>query len=381
MSDTEDRIRTTHVGSLPRPPELLDLIERREQGQDVPASAFESAIEEATREVVRRQREVGLDVINDGEQPRVAFNFYVEDRLDGLGGESAFPTFTDLDDYPEYAGEAISSVLEFQTTPAVVAPLEYDPAPARAEIEASHELLDETNGDDDTFVTAATPGTLAYTFGNEYYDTYEEKLFALAEAMSEEYELIADATDAQLQLDAPDLLMGAHHTWKDHSIDEFREVVRLHVEAINDATAGVPRERLRLHTCWGNYEGPHHHDVPLSAVIDELYRADVGILSIEQSNPRHQHEYDVFEEHPLPDDLTFMPGVIDTKTNFVEHPEVVAERLERAATAIGDPGRIVAAPDCGFDTFADLGNVDREIVWAKLEALVDGARLASERLF
>lgn len=381
MYDTTDQILTTHIGSLPRPPELLELIERQEAGEDVDQDTIEEAIERATEDVIRHQQDIGLDVINNGEQPRVAFNWYVEDRLAGIDGESEFPTFADLTDYPEYAEEALSTALDVQTTPAVTGPVEYaDPTPAKEEIDMFYELLAETDGDvDGTFITAASPGTLAYSFGNKYYDSYEEHVFALADAMQEEYELIAD-TQADLQLDAPDLLMGAHHTWKDRSTEEFTDIVRLHIEAINEATSSIPRDRIRLHTCWGNYEGPHHEDLPLEEALLELYEADVGVLAVEQANPRHEHEYSIFAEHPLPDGMTLMPGVIDTKTNFIEHPEVVAERLERFADAIGDPSRIVAAPDCGFDTFADLGRVDREIVWGKLEAMVEGADLASERL-
>ena len=381
MYDAADRIVTTHIGSLPRPPELLEWIKRRERGESVSETERHELVQSATKDVIERQQAAGLDVINDGEQGRVAFNFYVQNRLSGLGGEAAFSTFADLDDYPEYAEAAITSALDFQTTPSFTGPIEYtDTAPLDTEIDTFRQCLTPTDGDSkETFITAASPGTIAYTFGNDYYDSYEELVFAIAEAMQTEYERIAE-TDAHLQLDAPDLLMGAHHTWKDASRAEFRDIVRLHIDAINEATASIPDDRIRLHTCWGNYEGPHHHDLPLEAVLPDLYEASVGILSIEQASPRHAHEYAAYAEVPPPEELVIMPGVVNTKSNYIEHPELVAERLERVADAIGDPTRVAAAPDCGFDTFADLGRVDPDIVWAKLEALVEGAALASDRL-
>lgn len=382
VKDADGGIPTTHIGSLPRPPELVDLIERQKAGEDVDSDTLDQAIGRATAEVIQRQQDIGLDFINNGEQPRVAFNFYVEDRLSGIGGEADLRLFADLEDYREYAEEALSAAFDVRKTPGINGPIEYaDLTPAKEEIDQFYDLLGESSGDyQGTFITSASPGTVSYSFGNLYYDTYEEYLFAIAEAMQTEYELIAE-TDADLQLDAPDLLMGAHHTWKDRSVEEFKEIIRLHIEAINEATASIPRDRIRLHTCWGNYEGPHNKDLPLEEAILELYEAEIGALSIEQANPNHQHEYRVFGEHPLPDGMDLMPGVIDTTTNLIEHPKVVADRLERVAQAVGDPSRIIAAPDCGFDTFADRGRVNREIVWGKLEAMVEGAALASERLW
>ncbi len=383
MPAAPDRLLTTHVGSLPRPPELRELLERRTAGEAVDEAAWEAAVDEATETVVERQLDVGLDVINNGEQPRVSFNWYVADRLAGVDGTREAPLWDDLRDYPDYAEEAFSTdVIDLRTQPAVTGPVEYTgAAAAAAELEAFVEHLADTDvAIEDTFVTAAAPGIAATSLSNEYYDDHPEFLFAIADAMREEYELVAE-TGATLQLDAPELLASGHRGPQDKSVEALRRLVRLHVEALNEAVADIPAEQLRLHTCWGSYEGPHHRDVELERVLPELYDLDITGLGVEQANPRHQHEYRAFAEHPLPDGWYLMPGVVDVKTNVVEHPATVADRLERVATAVGDPTRVVAAPDCGFDTQAGLGMVHPEIAWAKLEALVDGAAVASERLF
>lgn len=230
------------------------------------------------------------------------------------------------------------------------------------------------------FVTAASPGTVASYLGNEYFDSHEEYVFAVADAMQEEYERLAE-TGAVLQLDSPDLLGGRHLKFKDHTDAEFVEIVRTHIRALNEALSNVPAEQVRLHTCWGNYEGPHHHDIPLETVLPELYDADIGALLLEEANPCHQHDYKLFREYPLPDDWLLVPGVIDVTVNYIEPPEVVADRIERVANAVGDPTRIIAGADCGLGTFAGFGAVDPEIAWRKLDALADGAAVASDRLF
>jgi 5-methyltetrahydropteroyltriglutamate--homocysteine methyltransferase len=252
---------------------------------------------------------------------------------------------------------------------------------AREEVDAFFDLLEQSDADfEGTFITAASPGVAAASHFDDYYDSHREFVFALADALREEYELIAE-TGATLQLDAPELLASGHRGPQDKSLDTLKGIVRLHVEALNEAVADIPDDQLRLHTCWGSYEGPHHRDVELADVLPELYELDITGISIEQANPRHQHEYRAFAEHPLPDGWYLMPGVVDVKTNVIEHPETVADRLERVADAVGDPTRIVAAPDCGFDTQAGLAMVDPEIAWAKLEAMVDGTAVASDRLF
>jgi len=380
---TDDRILTTHIGSLPRTPELLDLLKRRQEGDHVDEDVWHETVVDATETVIRRQADVGLDIVNNGEQPRVSFNWYVANRLSGIGDTREAPLWDDLADYPEYAEDAFHAEgIDLTKQPSVTGPVEYvGEEAAREEIDTFYELLEESDLDfEGTFITAASPGVAAATLVNDYYDSHEEFLSVVGGALKREYELIAE-TGATLQLDAPDLLTTGHRGFGDRPIEKLKPIVRMHVEALNEATKDIPDEQIRVHTCWGSYEGPHHRDKPLEAVLPEIYELDIGGLSIEEANPRHQHEYRVFREHPLPDEWTLIPGVVDVKTNVVEHPEVVADRLERVADAVGDPTRIVAAPDCGFDTQAGLAMVHPDIAWKKLEALVEGAAVASERLF
>lgn len=378
-----DRILTTHIGSLPRTPELLELLKRQQAGEDVDPAEWKRTATEATEIVVQRQADVGLDVVNNGEQPRVSFNWYVANRLSGIEGTREAPLWDDLKEYPEYAEtEFKTDIIDLTTQPAVTGPVEYVGAEAaREELDAFTDLLAASDADfEGTFVTSAAPGIAATSLANEYYDSHREFVFAIAEAMREEYEMIAE-TGATLQLDAPELLASGHRGPQEKSVEVLRGLIRLHVEAINEAVSDIPAEQIRLHTCWGSYEGPHHLDVELEKVLPELYELDISGISIEQANPRHQHEYRAFAEHPIPDGWYLMPGVVDVKTNVIEHPETVADRLERVADAVGDPTRIVAAPDCGFDTQAGLAMVDPEIAWAKLEAMVEGTAVASDRLF
>ena len=383
MDADADRILTTHIGSLPRTPELLELLKRRQDGEEVDPAEWKRVATEATEIVIERQTDVGLDVINNGEQPRVSFNQYVANRISGVEGTREAPLWDDLQEYPEYAEtEFKTDILDLTTQPAVTGPVEYVGAEAaREELDTFLDLLAAADVDpEDTFVTSAAPGIAATSLANEYYDGHREFLFAIADAMKEEYEMIAE-TGATLQLDAPELLASGHRGPQEKSVEALRGLIRLHTEAINEAVADVPAEQVRLHTCWGSYEGPHHLDVELEKVLGDLYELDVTGISIEQANPRHQHEYRAFAEHPLPDDWYLMPGVVDVKTNVIEHPETVADRIERVADAGVDPGRIVAAPDCGFDTQAGLAMVDPEIAWAKLETMVEGAAVATDRLF
>ena len=379
----DDRIPTTHIGSLPRPPELRELLKRRTAGEEVDEAAWHEAVHEATAAVIDRQAEVGLDIVNNGEQPRVSFNWYVANRISGIGDPAEAPLWDDLQDYPDYAEtEFITDTIDLRKQPTVVGPVEYiGTEDAHEEVDTFVELLEGSPYDvEDTFITTAAPGVVAASFIDEYYEDHREFLFALADALREEYELIAE-TGATLQLDAPELLASGHRGPQEKSIERLEAIIGLHVEALNEATATIPDEQLRLHTCWGSYEGPHHRDVALEAVLPALYELDISGLSVEQANPRHQHEYRAFAEHPLPEDWYLIPGVVDVKTNIIDHPETIADRLERVVDAVGDPTRIVAAPDCGFDTQAGLGMVHPEIAWAKLEAMVEGAAIASERVF
>jgi len=378
----DDKILTTHIGSLPRPTELVELFETAQDGDEIDRDRFQELAVSATNEVVQRQADIGLDIANNGEQPRIAFNFYAAGRLTGFDGQNSVPFWSDLTDFPSYAELAFDTVeVDLETRPAATGPIAYDgSAAAQREIEAFNQAQNPVEGAfEDTFFTAASPGVVATSLGNEHYDTYEKYLFAIADALAEEYALIAEETEGYLQLDSGEL-WEHHRVLQDLSESEYRERVRLHIEALNHALNGIDSSRVRYHACWGNYEGPHHHDLPLKKVLPDLYEADVETISIEQANPRHQHEYRAFQEHPIPDDWTLMPGVIDTKTNIIEPPEVVADRIEQYADVVGDPTRVLPAPDCGFGTLAGLRTVDSEIAWAKLESLVDGAALATDRL-
>ena len=381
---SDERIRTTHIGSLPRPPELLDLLEKRQDGAAVDADEWAATVESATRDVVERQAETGLDVVNNGEQPRVSFNWYVADRLSGIEGEREQELWADLQEFPDYAEETFKTdVIDLSMHPVVTGPVEYTGhEEAEAELAAFRDALSAVDADvEGTFMTAASPSVVTATHVDEYYDDYEEFLFAVADAMAEEYELVAES-GMTLQIDAPELLTVGHTAaYADEPLEAVKAATRLHVEALNEALSNVPSDQVRLHTCWGSYEGPHHLDTDLAEMLPELYEADISGLSVEQANPRHQHEYRAFAEHPLPDGWTLLPGVVDVKTNIVDHPRTVADRLERVAEVVDDSTPLVAAPDCGFGTQAGLGMVDPEIAWAKLEALVEGAEIATERLY
>jgi 5-methyltetrahydropteroyltriglutamate--homocysteine methyltransferase len=378
-------ILTTHVGSLPRPPALRDLLVRQDRGESVDGAELGRQAEAAIRRVVDRQLAVGIDIGNDGEQPRAGFSTYVAQRMRGFGGESKRRLGRDLQEHLDYA-----ALLEFRrrggarsmNAPQAIAEVEYaDLGEAERECEmflaatAAHSMRFA-----DRFMTAVSPGTAATILLNAYYDSHERYIAALAREMRKEYALI-HARGLVLQLDCPDLAMERQRFFQDEPLARFQQMVALHVDAINTALEGIPRHRVRLHVCWGNYDGPHTHDVPLEAVLPLLYRARVGALSLPLASPRHQHEVRVFERYPLPEGLLLVPGVIDTTTNVVEHPEVVADRIVRVAEAVGDRTRVIASTDCGFGTFAGAELVADSVVWAKLSALVEGAALATRRLW
>lgn len=385
MKRSDNRILATHVGSLPRPDDLLPFLKRLQAGEDVAGEEFEAAVRDATESVVRRQAEAGIDIASHGEQGRLAFVLYVVDRLTGFEGETPAIQWADLEEFPAFARQ-VPTFGEWSDPdtmiPAATGPITYDGGEATdREIERFNAAIDTVGAEfEDRFVTAASPGTVASYLGNEYFDSHEEYVFAVAEALQEEYERLAE-TGAILQIDSPDLLGGRHLKFKEYSDAEFVEVVQTHIEALNDALSNVPADQVRLHTCWGNYEGPHHHDIPLETVLPELYEADIGALLLEEANPCHQHDYKLFREYPLPDDWLLVPGVIDVTVNYIEPAEVIADRIERVAGAVGDPSRIIAGADCGLGTFAGFGAVDPDIAWRKLDALADGAAVASDRLF
>lgn len=385
MFDTTERILSTHVGSLPRPDELLPFFEAREAGEDVDEAAFDEAVRDATETVVRRQHEAGIDVASHGEQGRASFVTYATERLTGFDGTVPATQWADLAAYPDYARQVptFGAWSDPETRiPAATGEIAYRGADeTRAELERFEAAVEATGAEfAETFVTAASPGAVASYLGNRHYDDHRAFVSAVADAMQTEYELIA-ASGATLQVDAPDLLGGRHLKFSDRSDEAFVDVVRTHVEALNRALTNVPADQVRMHTCWGNYEGPHDHDVALETVLPALYEADVGGLLIEQANPCHQHDYTVFAEHGLPDGWVLVPGAIDVTVDYVEPPEVVADRIERVADALGDPGPVHAGADCGLGTFAGFGAVHPPLAWRKLDALAAGAELATERLY
>lgn len=384
MRRSEERILTTHVGSLPRPPALRELLVRQDRGEPIDEAELELQVVAAVRAVVDRQLDVGVDVGNDGEQPRAGFSTYVARRMRGFGGESKRPRSRDLTDFPDYALMLESRrrfAARIANAPQALAEIEYaDLSEATKECDLFLRATDARSKKFvERFMTAASPGVIATILLNAHYESHERYVLALAREMRKEYELI-HAQGLVLQLDCPDLAMERARFFQHEPLDRFLAVVETHVEAINRATAGIPSDRIRLHVCWGNYDGPHTHDVPLEAILPLVLRARVGALSLPLASPRHQHEYKIIKRYPLPGSMLFLPGVIDTTTNVVEHPEVVAERISQAVDAVGDRSRIIASTDCGFGTFAGSEMVAESVVWAKLGALKEGAAIASARL-
>lgn len=375
------RIRTTHTGSLPRPGDLAGMLTAHDRGEAVPE--LETRVAAAVSEIVRQQADTGIDLVNDGEMGKIGYATYVKERLTGFGGESQWATRRrlELEDHPDWA-ERWAARLDRSaiTAPACTGDVRLaDPDAVLRDIASLKDAADAAGvPHDNLFMTAASPGVIAHFFGNEHYPTREAFLGALADAMRDEYEAIA-AAGLTLQVDCPDLAMSRHSVFADLTVEEFRREAALSVEALNHAVARVPAERMRLHLCWGNYEGPHDHDVALRDIVDVVLRAKPAGLSIEGCNPRHGHEWRVWEEVALPNDRYLVPGVIDSTNNYVEHPELVAQRLLNFAGIVG-PERVVGGSDCGFGTFATTATVVPTVTWSKLRSLVDGARLASEAL-
>jgi 5-methyltetrahydropteroyltriglutamate--homocysteine methyltransferase len=388
MELSTSRILTTHTGSLPRPRELTRLYALRAAGGPADEAEIARAGREAVRRIVDKQREAGIDVGNNGEQQRDSFFLYLKNRLSGLGGSWERPSRADVDRYPEFKRmwteqhAARTQVSALGGLPKAIGEVKYLDANAIAD-ECRHfrNVLAETPGVFvESFMSAPSPGIVAMAVRNDYYDTRDAYLAALGTALRTEYETIVKHGFV-LQIDAPDLALERHITFKDKPVAAFVGFVEEVVATINRALRDIPRERVRLHVCWGNSESPHDCDVPLEDILLVLLKADVGGLVLPFANPRHAHEFRCFEKFPLADDQVLVAGVIDSLTNFVEHPEVVADRLERVAAVVGDPARVLAGTDCGFDTSAGWGRVAEDVVWAKLASLRDGARLASQRLF
>jgi len=384
MHRSDQRILTTHVGSLPRSPELGDLLIRDEAGEAIDKAELARLGEEAVRHVVARQVAAGIDIVNDGEQPRVGFQTYVAQRMKGFGGESKRPSPTDYANFPIFAARWARLAPrrgKVRNAPQAVAEVTYDDlSPAQEECRLfTAALAGQAVKPVETFMTAPSPGIIATTLLNAHYDTYEAYVFALARQIAKEYRLIAK--DFILQIDAPDLAMERTTLFQEKSTSEFVKIAEMHIAALNEALGDIPRERVRLHCCWGNWEGPHVDDIPMREILPALYQARVGGLSIEFANPRHQHEYAALRKARLPDGMILLPGVIDSTTNFVEHPEVIANRLCEAVDAVGDRSRVIASSDCGFCTFAGGEMVAEDVVWAKLKACREGADIATRRLW
>lgn len=367
------QIHTTHTGSLPRPEHLTGMLLARDKGDAVPD--LERAVTDAVAEAVRLQRAAGVTIVNDGEMGKVSYMTYVKERLTGFEVERFVPgRRPDSAEFPDF--EEPPSGLATLTRSVCTGEIRLvDPQAVHKDIA---NLLAAAGHPANVFMTAASPGVISVFLPNRFYKTREAYLAAIADAMRHEYKAITDA-GIILQVDCPDLAMSRHMQFADLSLDEFRREAELGVEALNHALADIPPDRMRMHICWGNYQGPHTHDVPLAKIIDIVLKARPAGISIEASNPRHAHEYRLFDEVRLPDDKYLIPGVVDTTTSFVEHEELVAERLENYARRLG-PDRIVAGTDCGFATSAAMKLVPPSITWAKFRSMTEGARIATERL-
>jgi 5-methyltetrahydropteroyltriglutamate--homocysteine methyltransferase len=380
MKRSTDRFLTTHTGSLPRPDDLVRAMFAREEGVPVDGAALAARIRSAVAEVVQKQAEAGLDVIDDGEVSKPSYATYVKDRLAGFGGTSQPLQYRDLVDFPELARRVFGDPgRSRRRTPACTGPIAVrDPRAAETDAENLKAALASVTAEE-AFLTAASPGVISLFFRNDHYPSREAYLFAIADAMRHEYEAVVGA-GLLLQVDCPDLAMGRHIQFAELDIEEFRRMARLHVEALDYALANVPPDRVRMHVCWGNYEGPHHYDVPLADIIDIVFAARPGGVSFEAANPRHAHEWRLFERVKLPEGKILIPGVLESKTNYIEHPELVAQRIGRYAKLVGREN-VIAGTDCGYGTWVGQAAVDPGVVWAKLTSLAEGARLASREFW
>jgi 5-methyltetrahydropteroyltriglutamate--homocysteine methyltransferase len=385
MKTSRERILTTHVGSLPRSQELSDLLIRQERGETIDNAALARETEAGVSLVVRRQVESGIDVISDGEQPRVGFQTYAPQRLSGFGGAGVRPSFLDFEKFPDYGALLAARVpkpSKVFDAPAAIGEIGYI---GKAQTEAECALFEKCSAPyagryAERFMTAASPGIICTTMMNHYFDTHERYLRAVARAMQEEYRLI-HSSGLVLQLDCPDLAMERQGLFKNETEAGFIKAIELHIDALNSALENIPAGDVRLHVCYGNYDGPHYHDVPLEIILPVLYQAKVGALSLEMANPRHQHEYDVLKKAPPPDHMILVPGVVESASNYIEHPQVICNRILQAVDAVGDRERVIASSDCGFGTFAGWEFVAQSVVWAKFEAMREGAELATRKLW
>jgi 5-methyltetrahydropteroyltriglutamate--homocysteine methyltransferase len=378
------RILTTHVGSLPRPADVVELLFALDRGEARDAALVEEVLQRSVNAAVRMQEDAGLDIVSDGEMSKISYATYVSHRLTGFDGDSARPTPQDLDDFPRFRDRLVSEGHSpTYRRPVCVGPIGLkDCTPVLRDISRLQRALAESEAVGSTavagFMTAVSPGTVGVFHPNQYYRSHEAYMHAIGAAMRTEYEEIV-AAGFILQIDCPDLAMGRHSRFKHLDDAEFLRCAEIHVEALNDAVANIPADRMRMHVCWGNYEGPHTHDVPLQTILPVVLKARPSMLLIEAANPRHEHEWEIWTSQELPDDKVLVPGVIDTSTNYVEHPELVAQRIARLANIVGRE-RVIAGTDCGMGTFAGFGPVHPEIAWAKLRSLTRGAELSAVRL-
>ncbi len=374
------RILTTHTGSLPRPDDLIRMMWAREDGVPVDEAALAERIAEAVDDRVARQVAAGIDIVNDGEMSKPSYATYVKDRLHGFDGESVQDYFfADLADYPRSAEIVAGNPgRRKRSAPACTGPVSVDD-PDAAVIDMENLVrAGAATSPTGIFSSAASPGVVLLFFANEHYDTDEAYVMAIAEAMRHEYEAIA-AAGAFVQVDCPDLAMGRHTAYADLDGDAFRRRIELNVAGINHAVRNIPAEQLRMHLCWGNYPGPHHHDVPITDIIDIVWEAKPQTVLVEAANPRHAHEWALLDELDVPDDKILCPGVVEPQSNYIEHPEVVAQRIERYARVLG-PERVMAGVDCGFSVHVGMQGIDPDVAWAKLASLAEGAAIASDRL-
>ena len=374
-----DRILTTHVGSLPRPADVVELLFALDRGEERDAALVEEVLQRSVNDAVRMQEDAGLDIVSDGEMSKISYATYVRHRLTGFDGDSVRPTPRDLDDFPQFRDRLVSEGHSpTYRRPVCVGPIGLkDCTPVLRDISRLQRAMVGSTAVAG-FMTAVSPGTVGVFHPNQYYRSHEAYMHAIGAAMRTEYEEIVRAGFI-LQIDCPDLAMGRHSRFKHLDDAEFLRCAEIHVEALNDAVANIPADRMRMHVCWGNYEGPHTHDIPLQTILPVVLKARPSMLLIEGANPRHEHEWEIFTACALPEGKVLVPGVIDTSTNYVEHPTLVAQRITRYANVVGRD-RVIAGTDCGMGTFAGFGPVHPEIAWAKLRSLTRGAELSAVRL-
>jgi 5-methyltetrahydropteroyltriglutamate--homocysteine methyltransferase len=380
MQRSTDRFLTTHTGSLPRPDDLVRMMYAKEEGVPVDAPSLAARIRAAVEDIVAKQREAGVDIVNDGEVSKPSYATYIKDRLNGFGGTGNTFVYQDLSDFPRLAARVFGDPgRSRRKTPACNAAISVrDVAAAQTDVD-NLTAAARAAGASEAFMSAASPGVVSLFFRNDYYPDQETYLQAIAEAMRHEYECVAKAGFV-LQIDCPDLAMGRHIQYADLSLSEFRKRAQMHIEALNHALRNIPPEQLRLHLCWGNYDGPHHRDVALADIIDLVFMAKPRAISLEAANPRHAHEWAVFERVKLPDGKLLIPGVIESKSNFIEHPELIAQRIARYANLVGREN-LIAGSDCGYGTWVGQAAVDPDVVWAKLAAMAEGARIAARQFW